>query len=90
MRAVLEDARSCYQLGIGNRTRTHRLALEADAWFSSEDERWPFAFVNVCRALGLDPAAIRRALRDSSDRAAPGVPKKGNNILDNSSLGRIN
>ena len=69
MLAVLEDALYCYRLGTGSTTRIQRLAYEADAWFSSEDERWPFAFLNVCRALGLDPAEIRRALRHNDDPA---------------------
>jgi hypothetical protein len=70
MRAVLADALFCYH------TQNRSLVREAAAWFSSEDDRWPFAFVNVCRALGLDPASVRRALRQGSNRAAPGAPKK--------------
>jgi hypothetical protein len=73
MRAVLADALYCYHLGAGSVTRTRRLAHEARAWFHSEDERGPFAFVNVCRALGLDPAAIRRRLHHGNDQAAPSV-----------------
>src|SRR5260221_9877416 len=59
MRAVLADALDCLHLGAGSTTRTRRLAHEAQAWVHSNDERWPFAFVNVCCALGLDPAAVR-------------------------------
>lgn len=68
MRAVLEDAIYCFRLGAGKTVRARRLAQEAQAWFDSDNERWPFAFVNVCRALGLDPASVRRMLRQSNDQ----------------------
>ena len=62
LRAVLEDALYC--------VRIPGLAQEAAAWFFSEDERWPFAFVNVCGALGLDPAAVRRTLPRTDRQSA--------------------
>lgn len=69
MRAVLEDALSCCKPGAGSTTQTRRLAHETQAWFHSEDERGPFAFVNVCRALGLDPASVRRTLQPGHGQA---------------------
>ncbi len=76
MRAVLEDAIYCFNLEAEKTTRTRRLVREAQAWFSSDDERWPFAFVNVCRALGLDPASVRRTLRRGHDQATSAPPRK--------------
>ncbi len=71
LRAVLEDALQCLQSSHDRRTpRTLRLAQEAEAWLFSEEERWPFAFVNVCAALGLDPTAIRHTLRASHHQGA--------------------
>jgi hypothetical protein len=75
MRAVLADAIYCFHLGRGRR-QTRRLAQEAQAWFSSEDERWPFSFVNVCCALGLDPASVRRSLRRANEQPTTEAPKK--------------
>jgi hypothetical protein len=63
MRAVLEDALQCVakQFSHSGR-RPQRLAREAEAWFFADDDHWPFAFVNICAVLGLDPAYVRRGL----------------------------
>jgi len=63
MRAVLEDALGCFtkRHALSGR-RTSRLAREAEAWFFADDDHWPFAFVNICAVLGLDPAYIRLGL----------------------------
>ena len=64
MRAVLDDAITCYQKQfVTNTQRERRLAKEAEAWFFDNDERWPFSFVNVCRALELEPEYLRRGLK---------------------------
>lgn len=64
MRAVLEDACNCFvKPFVEDGQRAQRLAEEAEAWFFSQDECWPFSFINVCTALGLDPEYVRRGLR---------------------------
>lgn len=64
MRAVLSDAIDCYRkLFITKNWRTQRLGNEAMAWFAANDEHWPFSFINICRALALDPDYIRRGLK---------------------------
>jgi hypothetical protein len=69
MRAVLDDAIHCYQQQFTIQTqRARRLAKEAEAWFWDNDERWPFSFVNVCRALGFEPEYVRRGLRQWGQR----------------------
>jgi hypothetical protein len=61
MRAVLADAFVCVQHGFVNEERrARRLAREAKAWFLSDDDSWPFSFVSICAALGLEPGYIRR------------------------------
>lgn len=45
-----------------NGRRQQRLAKETKEWFFTDDAEWPFSFVNLCAALGLDPAYIRRGL----------------------------
>jgi len=63
MRAVLEDALQCVAKKFSYRgRRPQRLAREAEAWFFADDEHWPFAFVNICAVLGLDPGYVRRGL----------------------------
>jgi hypothetical protein len=41
----------------------------------SDDERWPFSFVNVCRALGLEPGHLRRRLTQWR-QCPPAAPRR--------------
>ena len=76
MRAVLDDAINCYQKQfVTNTQRERRLAKEAEAWFFDNDERWPFSFVNVCRALALEPDYLRRGLKRWCQRP-PAEPQR--------------
>jgi hypothetical protein len=68
--AMLEDAVRCVQLA--NRGVTRRQFLNAFEWIASERCDWPFAFVNVCGFLKMDPAAVRKHLRIWGERAAKG------------------
>jgi len=64
MRAVLEDALTCFQKQFATEgRRVQREAQEAEAWFLSEEARGPFSFVTVCAVLGLEPEAIRQQLK---------------------------
>jgi len=64
MRAVLEEALTCFQYQFYiHRDSARRLARDAEAWFFSEEDTWPFAFVNICTVLQLDSDYIRRGLR---------------------------
>jgi hypothetical protein len=64
MRAVMEDAVRCYQKQFAPGPRRNaRLAQEAARWFFDDDTTWPYSFLNLCYALGLDPGYIRRRLR---------------------------
>lgn len=64
MLAVLEDGIRCFQQHRIDRTRHDqtKLGLEARDWIASDDEDWPFSFVNCCEALGIEPTALRRSL----------------------------
>ncbi|HLK10676.1 MAG TPA: hypothetical protein VKW76_04810 [Candidatus Binatia bacterium] len=57
MLAVLTDAVATLRR---TRTERRRAIAEAHAWFVATDPGWPFSFVNVCDALGLDAARVRR------------------------------
>jgi hypothetical protein len=57
MLAVLEDAIRSY-LSQEPRART-----EAEGWVMSRQRRSVFSFIVVCETLGLEPKAVRAALR---------------------------
>lgn len=64
MHAVLDDALWTWKKQfIAKGRRDQRLAREAEEWFFNENDSWPFSFVNICEALGLDPAYIRQGIR---------------------------
>jgi hypothetical protein len=31
-------------------------------WFNSNDRTWPFSFLNICDAIGIDPSCVRKHL----------------------------
>jgi hypothetical protein len=62
LHAVLEESIRCF-LGTDARLR-----FEAEQWIESGDRRWAFSFVTVCEALGLEPTAVRVALRRMQQR----------------------
>lgn len=64
MRAVLEDAIECFQKqSRKNGRRAQRLAREAEEWLFTDDQQWPFSFLNICYVLDIDPGYIRRGLK---------------------------
>ena len=63
MWAVLEDALICFQRQFQKHgSHWQQRGQEAEAWFFSEDTRWPFSYLNICAGLGIDPAALRLSL----------------------------
>ena len=68
MLAVLEDAIRAY-LGPVPRCRA-----EADLWIADSRSRWVFSFPVVCETLGLEPSAVRRALRRMDGGCAVAPP----------------
>ena len=57
MLAVLEDGIRSYL------SPTERTRMEAEAWIESRRQDLLFSFHVVCQTLGLEPNAVRRALR---------------------------
>ena len=63
MCAVLEDAfHTLFKYDASEDRRGCNLFAEAQSWVQSDDAGWPFAFLNVCEALGLDPSSVREGL----------------------------
>lgn len=69
VQAILREAIHEYQKFAGKRGRRgSRLFREVHQWFSENDARWDFSFINVCQILDLEPAYIRAGLKLWSDR----------------------
>lgn len=65
MLAVMEDAISTFQKSVRGLTRRQRRLLrETEDWVSEADTQWPFSFENICAALEIEPAYLRRGLHD--------------------------
>jgi hypothetical protein len=63
MYAVLEDAFLCLQqMGVAA-PQVRRRAYLAEKWFFSDDYQWIFSFISICDVLGLDPAYMRKKLK---------------------------
>jgi hypothetical protein len=87
MRAVLEDAIDCFQKqSRKSGKRAQRLAREAEEWLFKDDQRWPFSFLNVCNVLDIDPAYIRRGLKQWREK---NVAAKTATPLETSASGLI-
>lgn len=60
MVAVFEDALEILQKHHAARdAKLRALFDETYEWFFSDDREWPYAFLNVCEVLRLDPAYVR-------------------------------
>jgi hypothetical protein len=63
MLAVLEDAVDSYRkYALAQDPRGQVLFYEAEAWFVSEGNAWPFAFESICDVLDLNADSIRKGL----------------------------
>lgn len=64
MEAVLADAFDRFEKGKGKKASAHarHLALEAEQWFFSPNEDWPFSFIPICHVLNLDIESIKKCL----------------------------
>ena len=69
MAAILEDAIDCFQKYLWAKdNRSRNLRQEAENWFFSDDDSWPFSFINVCESLDLEPDFLRRGLATWKER----------------------
>ena len=64
MLAVMNEALQTYATGLTSRSVARRSdAHKVEAWTGNDSTDWPFDFVNVCAALGVDPDYIRARMR---------------------------
>jgi hypothetical protein len=68
--AVLEDAIRTYlrHRDKGVEARNNEDFVEAAEWLSSDEEGGPFAFVNVCEALGIEADCLRAGISNHTGR----------------------
>jgi hypothetical protein len=63
MLAVLREALDDYRRALtSTATSASRDRFALEAWFWSDAVKWPYSFVNICQALGLDVDALQGAL----------------------------
>lgn len=63
MFAVLLDAVECFQkypFARGNKLT--RQVKDTEEWIFKDDYEWPFSFINICEAVGMDPQYLRNGL----------------------------
>jgi hypothetical protein len=61
--AILEDAISCYQTYLLARKQPERLLFKEAEWWIFNDGAEFISFNNICDALRINPAYVRRGLR---------------------------
>jgi hypothetical protein len=83
MLAVLEDAVGTFQKYVNARERGGQKQFdEVEDWFGSDDHEWPYSFVNISHALGLDVGYLRRGLSGWKDRQrVAGAVGTGSNVV---------
>ena len=91
MYAMLEDAFNCFvKQFVDNGLRTRHLAQEAEEWFFSTDEGWPFSFINVCTVLGLNPEYVRKGLHQWRQRRPAQIRRiRGQMVFRSSCLSTV-
>jgi len=75
--AVLADAVATLARAASDTTpRGRELFAEVDEWFASDVAAGPFSFMAICDSLGMEPAYVRRGLRQlQTQDGAPAARK---------------
>jgi hypothetical protein len=61
--AMLQDAIECFQkYHFATDENGRELFEDAREWITSEDQKWPFSFENICAILKLDAGYLRNGL----------------------------
>jgi len=70
MLAVLQEAVDGFQENVFQHGRKQEESFkDAEAWFFSDDQEWPFSFLNLCEIFGFDPDYFRTGLLHWKERA---------------------
>lgn len=78
MLAVLQDALDIHRKYAHVPVGRHRvLADETERWFFADhDSEWPFSFVNLCAALGIDADGVRAQFTTPGGASLPATPER--------------
>lgn len=80
--AVLVDALDTLQkYHQATNSKGRRLWWEASYWVRSDDRQWPFAFLNICELLDLDPDAVRTRAMARADGQGPRYKHHRNRVV---------
>lgn len=64
MLAILLDAVECFQKYAPlHRRKPDRLFTATAEWIFEDDYKWPFSFLNICDAVGINPQYLRNGLQ---------------------------
>jgi hypothetical protein len=58
MFATLLDAVECFQTYAGH--EANRFFKDMQVWIFEDDQQWPFSFIHICEAMGLDTQYLRQ------------------------------
>jgi len=73
-RAVLDDAIDVVLEPMRLSRAARKLRKRTEEWLASDETTWPYSFLNICHALAVDPAWVRRRvheLRSASRHVRP-------------------
>ncbi len=77
MMAILLDAVECFQKHAPrHQGKPDRLFRASQEWLFDDDLKWPFSFVNICDAVGIDPRYLRNGLKRWSETRVKNVNGK--------------
>ena len=58
------DAVECFQNYMAvDRRKPDRLFRSTEEWIFEDDHKWPFSFLNICEAVGIDANYLRNGLQ---------------------------
>ena len=80
MFAVLLDAVECFQKYAGR--EANRLFKDTDEWIFEDDHEWPFSFINICEAVGMDPEYLRKGLSQLNRERSKGRMTVGHTTVN--------
>ena len=73
MLALLSNSLDTYRDGVSSPVLEKRTqAFRVEAWVFSDEDHWPFAFVNVCRRIGASIEFVRACVSHWGAEAAEG------------------
>ena len=84
MFAVLLDAVECFKKFAPLRpSRSHRFFKDAEEWIFENNHEWPFSFINICEAVGINPRHVRGDLNEWKRKMIPQGRARSSHAVSN-------